>query len=182
MSQWQTGLSAGIHNTFLTAPSNNEPIVFRDVNDVTSQIVNATALPGVTYTLDVEMGFDISHYDLGQIQLWVGGHEVVAGPTSIHDPRQLSGNWYNYEVNYTATAADIGDPIEIALSSLTGSAGPWAWFANVRLTELDPPRSLWARQEPRDRGRCCCSASAEWLALLLFAAHRDGEARSPDLA
>jgi hypothetical protein len=133
--QWLTGLSSGNHLTFNTGPLNNEPYVFRDINDVTSQVVGVTALAGVTYTLDVDMGFDISHADLGQIQLWVGGHEVVAGPTKTTDPRQRSGAFYDYEVSYTATAADIGDPIMIALSSLTGNASDWAWFADVRLTD-----------------------------------------------
>ena len=149
--QWLTGVDHGVHNAFLTSPSNGEPIVFRDINDVTSQIVTATALPGVTYTLDVEMGFDIGHKDLGQIQLWVGGHEVFAGPAS-NDPLQKSGGWENFEVSYTAGAGDIGDPIKIALSSLTGDATPTAWFANVRLSDSitgvaalgTPEPSTWA--------------------------------------
>ena len=49
---------------------------------------------------------------------------------------QRSGNWYDFEASYTATAADAGGPIEILLSSVNNGNG-FAFFGNVRLT--DPP-------------------------------------------
>jgi PEP-CTERM motif len=141
--QWLTGLPSN-QQTFKTAPLNGEPIVFRDINDTTSQVVGVTALAGYTYTLSVEMGFDISHNDLGDFQLWVGGTEVTGGPglNDKNDPRQKSGNWYDYSVSYTASSLDAGDSIMIALASITGDATPVGWFADVRLTDTAPTLAL----------------------------------------
>jgi hypothetical protein len=65
---------------------------------------------------------------------------------------EASGNFYDFETSYTATAADAGLPIEILLSSGPGSASNTAWFADVRLTDslssvnplATPEPSTWA--------------------------------------
>jgi hypothetical protein len=148
--QWQTGVPQN-KLTFKSDPMINattpEPIVARAINATISQVVSTTAVAGVTYKLDVDLGFDITHADNASIILVVDGHQVVANPAPsdglTRAQMQLSGNWYDFEASYTATAADAGAPIEILLSSLTNGMG-WGWFGNVRLTDsltgpvLDP--------------------------------------------
>lgn len=121
-----------------------------------SQTVAATAQPGVTYTLQVDLGFRTDITDSGTVTLWVGGNQVIASGT----PEQESGNWVDYIASYTATAADIGDPIMIVLSNPgTGQAD----FDDVRLSDnlaVPEPASLvlfggalaaWARFRRRGR-------------------------------
>jgi hypothetical protein len=153
--QWRIGDQT---NTF-NAGASPEPIVLRDINATISQIVSTTAVPGVTYTLDVDLGFAkaTATKDLGSIFLVVGGNQSAAGiPLASYGltrtQMQNSGNFYDFQTSYTATAADAGDPIEILLSSLTGDATPTAWFADVRLTDslssvnplATPEPSTWA--------------------------------------
>jgi hypothetical protein len=153
--QWRIGDQTNVFN----AGAAPEPIVLRDINATISQVVSTTAVPGVTYTLDVDLGFDLvaTTKDLGQATLVVGGHSsALATPLSSYGLTQAqmqgSGNFYDFETSYTATAADAGDPIEILLSSLTGDATPTAWFADVRLTDslssvnplATPEPSTWA--------------------------------------
>ena len=149
--QWQTGVP---QNTItfksdpMIDPTTPEPIVARAINATISQTVSTKAVAGVTYSLNVDLGFDITHLDNASVILVVDGHQVVANPAPsdgrTRAQMQNSGNWYDFEASYTATAADAGEPIEILLSSLTNGIG-WGWFGNVRLTDsltgpvLDPP-------------------------------------------
>jgi hypothetical protein len=182
--QWRIGQLPST-NTFNSDPTSGEPIVLRAVNATASQIVSTTAVAGATYTLNVDLGFSKTQLDNASIFLIVNGHQVLAtAPPSdglTVKQMQYTGNWYDFEASYTATAADAGAPIEIILSSLTNGKG-WGYFGNVQLTDsvtgpvLDPPGtpepSTWAM---------ILIGSAEWLALLLCAA--DGEPQpssSPD--
>jgi hypothetical protein len=153
--QWSIGDQTNVFN----AGAAPEPIVLRDINATISQVVATTAVPGVTYTLDVDLGFAKAAptLDLGQVTLVVGGNSSLpAVPLSSYGltraQMQGSGNFYDFQTSYTATAADAGDPIEILLSSLTGNSTPTAWFANVRLVDslssvnplATPEPSTWA--------------------------------------
>jgi hypothetical protein len=93
-----------------------------------SQTVGTTAQPGVTYTLQVDLGFRKDLTDLGTISLVVGGNTILATGTAS----QLSGNWETYTAIYTATALDSGSPISIDLYS-PGAQGD---FDNVRLSDV----------------------------------------------
>jgi hypothetical protein len=146
-------------NTFNSPPiiagtATPEPIVERDINATISQVVSTTALAGVTYTLDVDLGFALgARQDLGSVYLVVGGHQsLVATPLPSYGltraQMQGSGNWYDFETSYTANAADAGDPITIVLSSLTGNATPTAYFADVRLTDSLGAVTALATPEP----------------------------------
>lgn len=149
--QWQTGVPQNAL-TFKTDPliggTTAEPIVLRAINATVSQVVSTQAVAGVTYTLNVDLGFDITHADNASVILEVNGNQVVANAAPsdglTRAQMQLSGNWYDFEASYTATAADAGKPIEILLSSMTNGMG-WGWFGNVQLTDsltgpvLDPP-------------------------------------------
>ena len=151
-----------------------EPIVERDINATISQVVSTTALAGVTYTLDVDLGFGLDKRpDDASIYLMVGNTmSKLAMPLASYGLSQTamqgSGNWYDFETSYTATSADAGDPITIVLSSITGNTTPTAYFADVRLTELFGRFGSTGRAGACDLGddaarlrrngwRCCCS-------------------------
>ena len=134
--QWRIGQATNVFN----AGASPEPIVLRDINTTVSQnITGVTAQAGVTYTLNIDLGFGKGQADLGNAQLWIGGKEVIATPAT-GDPAlsamQYSGKFYDYVASYTATSANTGDDLEIILSSLTGQTNYTAWYADVRLTEL----------------------------------------------
>jgi hypothetical protein len=142
--QWQIGQATNVFN----AGASPEPIVLRDINTTVSQtIAGVTAQAGVTYTLNIDLGFGKGNEDLGNAELWIGGKEVIASPAA-GDPVQFSGNFYDYVANYTATSADVGDAIEIILSSLTGQTNFTAWYADVRLTDSLPSGVVLGAPEP----------------------------------
>ncbi|HWY84452.1 MAG TPA: PEP-CTERM sorting domain-containing protein [Roseiarcus sp.] len=152
--QWQTGVPQNTI-TFNSDPMINattpEPIVLRAINATASQVVSTTAVAGVTYTLDVDLGFAITQLDNASVFLIVDGHKVLAtaSPSDGLTLKQMqgTGNWYDFEASYTATAADVDAPIEILLSSLTNGMG-WGFFGNVRLTDSLPVSNQVATPEP----------------------------------
>ena len=162
--QWQIGTATTAFNgppVIGGTPANPivEPIVERAINATISQVVSTTALAGVTYTLDVDLGFDVgptvalARPDLADVFLVVGGHQSVAAtPLPSYGltraQMQGSGNWYDFQTSYTATSADAGASIEILLSSLTGNATPTAWFADVRLVNSVSSVNPLATPEP----------------------------------
>jgi PEP-CTERM motif len=160
--QWQTGVPQTT-NTFKTDPLIDgvtpEPIVARVINAAISQVVSTTAVVGATYTLDVDLGFSLGQADNGSVILVVNGHQVVAtaAPSAGLTVAQMqnTGNWYDFEASYTATAADANAPIEILLSSFTNGFG-FAYFGNVRLTDSLDLSSPVATPEP-----------ATWAMMLL---------------
>jgi PEP-CTERM motif len=147
--QWQIGQ---VTNNFNSDPMINastpEPIVVRAINATVSQVVSTDAVAGVTYTLDVDLGFEKTAPDAASVDLIVDGHQVLASPLASYHltqkQMQETGNWYDFEASYTATKADAGAPIEILLSSLTNGNG-FGFFGDVRLTDsltgpqIDPP-------------------------------------------
>jgi hypothetical protein len=144
--QWQIGNVPSV-NSFNSDPTPGETIVLRAINATASQIVSTTATAGVTYTLDVDLGFMTTQPDnASSVYLIVNGNQVLATPLASYGltktQMQYTGNWYDFEASYTATKADAGRPIEILLSS---TGGQWGMFGDVRLTDsltgpvLDPP-------------------------------------------
>jgi hypothetical protein len=146
----------------IAGTSTSEPIVERDINATISQVVSTTALAGVTYTLDVDLGFGTDgRPDDASVTLMVGSHEsLVATPLPSYGLTQAqmqgSGNWYDFQTSYTATSADAGDPITIVLSSITGNTTPTAYFADVRLVDSLSSVNPLATPEP-----------ATWAMMLL---------------
>jgi len=143
-----------VSNSFSSLPMINattsEPIVLREADATTSQIVSTTAVPGVTYTLNVDLGFETFADNNGSVDLMVGTHTVVATPLAsdglTQAQMQESGNWFDFEASYTATSTDAGAPIEILLSSQTHFG--FAFFGNVRLTGSLPAVNPVATPEP----------------------------------
>ncbi len=151
--QWQIG-NLPATGSFNSDPTPGENIVLRSINATADQTVSATALAGVTYTLDVAFGFATSQpNDASTADLIVNGHEVLANPLGglTQKQMQFTGNWYDFQTSYTATAADAGAPIEILLGS---TAGQWGFFGNVRLTNSSSALVHRPRRSPR-LGRCC---------------------------
>jgi hypothetical protein len=171
--QWQIGYPQ-VTNAFNSEPLINgttpEPIVFREQNVTTNQTVSTTAVAGVTYTLDVDLGFATTAPDDASIFLIVNGKSVTATPLGSVTlaKMQFSGNWFDFEASYTATAADAGAPIEIVLSSLTHGNG-FGFFGDVRLTDsltdTPPPSGAPATPEP-----------ATWAMMLIGFAGMGGAA------
>jgi hypothetical protein len=133
-----------------------ELTVERAQNASVSQVVSTTALPGVTYTLNVDLGFAKDAVDKGFVELIVGNKKpVFATPLAAlnltQNQMQETGNWYDFQASYTATAADAGAPIEIFLSSLNNGQG-FTYWADVRLTDslaavdpvATPEPAIWA--------------------------------------
>ena len=65
-----------------------EPIVVRDLDATISQVVSTTAVAGVTYTLDVDLGFEKTNLDLGSVFLIVNGNQVLATPLASYNLTQ----------------------------------------------------------------------------------------------
>jgi PEP-CTERM motif len=135
-----------------------EPIVERDINATISQVVSTAALVGVTYTLDVDLGFGLDKRpDDASVYLIVGSNQskvaIPLGSNTLTAPgieaqMQGSGNFYDFQTSYTATSADAGDPITIVLSSITGNTTPTAYFADVRLVDSLSSVNPLATPEP----------------------------------
>jgi PEP-CTERM motif len=140
--QWQIGQTTNNFNGDpLIDGTTPEPIVVRAINATVSQTVSAKAVAGVTYTLDVDLGFEKTNPDLGFVDLVIDDNNPVtvkatplASDGLTQAQMQRTGNWYDFEASYTATAADAGAPIEIVLDALTNGAG-FSFFGNVRLTD-----------------------------------------------
>ena len=138
----------------IAGTSTPEPIVERAINAIISQVVSTTALAGVTYTLDVDLGFGLDmRPDDASVYLMVGTTmSKLAMPLPSYGKTQAqmqgTGNWYDFQTSYTATSADAGDPISIVLSSITGNTTPTAYFADVRLVDSQSSVNPLATPEP----------------------------------
>jgi hypothetical protein len=134
--QFQPGVQDGNFTTFNSVPS-GITVAYSNGGSI-SQTVGPVGQVGVTYTLQVDVGFRKDLINPGTVALVVGSHTTDATGAVP----QMSGNWVNYTASYTAVASDAGAPISILLSS-PGSQGDWD---NVRLsdniTAIPEPMSL----------------------------------------
>jgi hypothetical protein len=116
--QWFIGGYAGnppAYDGNYIAYSNDNPI---------SQNV-ATAVPGTTYTLQVELLHRTDAALAGVVQLEIGGSPVATATGVDGGP----GTWSDWTAVYTAAAADAGKTVTILLST----TGPQGDFDDVRL-------------------------------------------------
>ena len=111
--QWITGGFAG------NPPAFDGNVLAYSNGGTLSQDV-ATAINGITYTLQVEILHRTDLPMTGIAQLEVGG-VVVATATGVD---MGPGTWSDWTAAYTATAADAGLPLTILLTS-TGGQGDW---------------------------------------------------------
>jgi hypothetical protein len=96
------------------------------------QTVTPTALPGLTYTLLVDVGLRKDFPHVGIVELLIGSTVITATGTN-----PTSGDWSTFQAQYTASLADLGEAITIRLRSTAAQAV----FDNVRLdaTEASDP-------------------------------------------
>lgn len=131
--QFQPGVQAR-NFTFFNSVPDGITVAYSNGGTI-MQTVGATAQAGVTYTLQVDLGFRKDVPDPGSVTLDVGSAVVPA----LGTPQQLSGNFATYTASYTATAADAGGAILLASP---GTQGDWD---NVRLSDsnvIQEPASL----------------------------------------
>jgi hypothetical protein len=99
------------------------------------QTVGVTAVAGLTYTLEVDLGQRKDLFTFasgnGTIELVVGTTRVLATGTT-----PASGGWSTYMATYTALAGDTGKTIEIYLGSTANQMGN---FDNARLNSAGTP-------------------------------------------
>ena len=126
--EFQPGVVAGNFAYFNSVP-NGITVAYTN-GDTISQTLSAIAQAGVTYMLQVAMGFRKDVPNPGTVALDINGNIVFA--TGV--PLQGSGDWVTYTAFYTANALDAGQPISIILDS-QGVQGDWD---NVRLTVPEP--------------------------------------------
>jgi hypothetical protein len=115
------------------------------INGLLSQTIVATAIPGVTYTLKVDLGWakDQPTFPSQFARLVVG--TVSSVNASGVDPTQ--GNWSEFTATFDAGVVDNGLPIRIDLGITGGTVGTQAVFDNVILsnnlsTIIPEPTSL----------------------------------------
>jgi hypothetical protein len=127
--QFQPGTQAG-NFTFFSTLSDGITSAYSS-GGATTQTVAATVIPGIIYTLQVDLGWrnDMGAFSSGADLLINGIQYVATGSTPVQ------GHWSTFTVTYTGRAADAGDPITIQLVN-TGLAQ--ANFDNVRLSDNIP--------------------------------------------
>ena len=122
--EFQPGTQDG-NTTYFSSLSDGITSAYANSGTI-SQTVGVTVQPGVTYTLQVDLGarndlpFDAS------AELLVGGtafDAVGADPTA--------GNWSTFTAMFTGTQAEAGDPITIELIT----SGTQANFDDVRVSD-----------------------------------------------
>jgi hypothetical protein len=116
--QWRTGGFGG------NPPAIDGSILAYTNGGTLSQDVGS-AVPGVTYTLQVDVLHRTDEALAGVVQLEIGGLVVATAPVVDGG----LGTWSNWTAVHTATAADGGKTITILLSG-NGAQGD---FDNVRL-------------------------------------------------
>jgi hypothetical protein len=123
----QPGTPDGLFNSI----PDGQNVAYTDSGTVANgriyQAVGTAAIPGVTYTLQVDFGWEFNRaYATPSAALVVGGNPVFATGS---DPTQ--GNWSTFTAIYHAGVSDNGHPIQIVLGM---SGGTEAVFDNVRLS------------------------------------------------
>jgi hypothetical protein len=127
VGQFQPGVQAG-NFTYFDSLSDGITSAYLNAGGSMFQQISNTVQPGVTYTLNVDLGWNNATAFAGVADLSIGGNRYLA--TGVM-PTQ--GNWSTFTATYTGLPADAGDPIIIDLS-FNGSPNGQANFDNVRLT------------------------------------------------
>jgi hypothetical protein len=119
--------------SFFDSVTDGVNIGYAHFGSALTQTVGVTAVAGLTYTLEVELGWrkDYAVDTLGFIELVIGTSRVLATGTT---PAQ--GGWSTYTAAYTAVAGDTGKAIEIYLGSTSNQLGN---FDNARLNSSGTP-------------------------------------------
>jgi hypothetical protein len=122
MGQFQPGPAAG-NTSFFNFVPNGITVGYSNGGTI-SQVVSATVVLGMVYTLQVEQGLQKGQNFNATTSLLIGSTPVVATGVA-----PTAGNWSTYTATYTGLAGDVGKAITIQLSA-NGIQGDWD---NVRL-------------------------------------------------
>lgn len=121
--------------TFFDSVPEGVNIGYAQFGAALSQTVGVTAVAGLTYTLQVDLGYrkDLLSFasGTGTIELEIGTTRVLATGTA-----PAAGGWSTYTAVYTAVAGDTGKAISIYLGSTPNQMGN---FDNVRLNSAGTP-------------------------------------------
>ena len=124
--QFQPGPAFGNFTYFNTVP-NGVTVAYSNDGGLI-QTVGVLAQAGVTYTLQVDVGYRKDATDPSLPELVVGSNTIT---NVIPNPPQFSEDWITDTITYTATALDAGAPISIVLGA-NAVQGDWD---NVRLSD-----------------------------------------------
>ncbi|MCU1248249.1 MAG: hypothetical protein JWQ49_1278, partial [Edaphobacter sp.] len=123
-----SGIVDYVNGTYFNAPDDYPDSAWSNGPSI-SQTVRATVQLGVTYTLQVDLGWsNLTAFD-GVAGLLVNGTFYPATGNPV------PGGWSPFVAIYTALPSDVGSPITIELRS----SGEQGNFDNVRLAETPEP-------------------------------------------
>jgi hypothetical protein len=122
----------GPANAYFNSVPDGFTVAYTNSGTIT-QTVLTTAVAGITYILQVDLGLRKDAPNPGFADLIVNGNTILATGAPL-----TTGDWTPYTATYTATAADSGKSIEILLGSLS----PQGDFDNVVLSAV-PEVSTW---------------------------------------
>jgi len=133
--QFQSGAQAG-NDTYLNSTPDGDVVAYSNGATLWQTVSGVTVVPGLTYTLQVELGFRKDVGDPGGIGLEFAkndgtGSVTVTGKGTPAKP----GDWATYTASYTAGVNDAGKLITVLLSS----GGTQADWDNVMLTSSVGP-------------------------------------------
>lgn len=127
--QFQPGTQDG-NTTFFSTLADGITSAYSSSPAIT-QTVPDTVIPGVIYTLTVDLGWrnDMAVFSSGANLLVNGVAYAATGATPVQ------GNWSTFTATYTGLAIDAGDPITI---QLVRNGPGQANFDDVRLSDNIP--------------------------------------------
>jgi hypothetical protein len=123
---WNLSGSGGLFepgNPLNTVFFNNVPdgvtVAYANSGAVWQTVVNSM-VAGVTYTLNVDVGFRTDIADDSLVGLQVGNNYLSGNFVSTNAGPQGSGSWLPYTVSLTATPADAGKILSVVLAETSG--------------------------------------------------------------
>jgi hypothetical protein len=112
-----------LNTVFFSSVPNGVTVAYANSGAVWQTVVNSM-VAGVTYTLDVYVGFRTDIADDSLVGLQVGNNYLSGSFVSTTAGPQGSGNWLPYTVSLTATPADAGQILSVVLAE-TGGQGDY---------------------------------------------------------
>jgi hypothetical protein len=113
----------GNNTVFFSLVPNGVTVAYANSGAVWQTVVNSM-VAGVTYTLDVYVGFRTDMADDSLVGLQVGNNYLSGSFVSTSAGLQGSGTWGLYTTSLTATPADAGQILSVVLAE-TGGQGDY---------------------------------------------------------
>jgi len=112
-----------LNTVFFSSVPNGVTVAYANSGAVWQTVVNSM-VAGVTYTLNVDVGFRTDIADDSLVGLQVGYNYLSGSFVSTNAGPQGSGSWVPYTASLTATAADAGQILSVVLAE-TGGQGDY---------------------------------------------------------